>query len=555
MPLRTIQRGADLARWRGGNPGDTVLVKGGTYREMVVLRYGGWEPQSVWFKAAPGEEVCVKGSDVVTGWEHDSGHVWKKAGWPHPSRQVFCDDKVLRQVAYFSSLPDFGEVDPDPVKYGPSAGRKAFSNPHLLRPIDGGKDAMTAGSFFVDMDKDVLYVWLEDGSDPNDHFMEVSVRPHLFVAENLDVCGIVLDGFKMRHTSAARHSFRSGGVVMGPYRWIIQNCDIQWTCFTGLQAWGKYHLIRNNIINCNGCCGIDSGTPVPVDPRTGPFPLEETVLEGNVTNWNNYRAFSRWWHCGGIKLIPCVSRVRVTKHEAVGNHGPGIWFDTDCLDGEISLCRTTDNESHGIFYELNGRGLIWGNISLRNATGVANEGSETTRIYNNYCAGNDVGISVIRDTYPEKWTAKESVVRNNILVDNIRADIRVADSEHCFNNVVDHNIYYSSKGSPRFSMYLTYDTVLAPRANEEKLFTDLAAWQKATGWDEHSQVADPRCVDPANEDFHLSPDSPAIDAGFPLEEVYVDLDGNPRPSAKGLDVGPLEFSPVPDRRRTGAGGR
>ncbi len=545
LPLRTIQRGADLARWRGGNPGDTVLVKAGTYREMVTLRHGGWEPQVIMFRAAPGEEVWVKGSDVVTDWKHDSGHIWKVSGWPHPSRQVFCDDKILRQVAHFSTLPDFHELDPE--TRGPAGGRKTFSNPYLMRPIDGGKEAMTAGSFFVDMDKDVLYVWLEDDSDPNDHLMEVSVRPHIFAADNLDVCGIMLDGFKMRHTSSTRHSHRSAGVIMGPYRWIIQNCDVQWTCFTGLRAWGKYHLIRNNVFSCNGCVGIDSGSSLaPVDPRSGPVPLEETVMEGNVTNYNNYRAYSRWWHCGGVKLIPCASRVRTTRHEAVGNHGPGIWYDSECIDGEISLCRTTDNESHGIFYELNSRGLIWGNISLRNATGVANEGSDTTRIYNNLCAGNDVGISVIRDTYPEKNIARESIVRNNILMDNIRADIRIADSDRCFDNVVDHNIYYSSKGSPKFSVYLTYDTVLEPRPNEEEKFTDLASWQKSTGWDEHSQVVDPRFVDPAKEDFHLSPDSPAIDAAFPLEDVYVDLDANPRPAGQGLDIGPLEF--VQNRR-------
>ncbi len=72
---------------------------------------------------------------------------------------------------------------------------------------------------------------------------------------------------------------------------------------------------------------------------------------------------------------------------------------------------------------------------------------------------------------------------------------------------------------------------------------DLVCWQKSTGWDEHSRIADPRYVDPQAENFHLAPDSPAIDAAYPLEEVYIDLEGNARPAGDGLDIGPLEFVP------------
>src|SRR4051812_21730695 len=73
QPFRTIDRAAELAQ-----PGDTVVVHAGEYREWVRPRRGGLSDQRrITYQAADGEHVVIKGSEPVTGWEPAGGTVWK----------------------------------------------------------------------------------------------------------------------------------------------------------------------------------------------------------------------------------------------------------------------------------------------------------------------------------------------------------------------------------------------------------------------------------------------------------------------------------------------
>ena len=72
-PLRTIQRAAALAQ-----PGDVITVHGGVYRERINPPRGGTsERQRIVYRAAPGEQVEIRGSEVVKGWVKVQDHVWK----------------------------------------------------------------------------------------------------------------------------------------------------------------------------------------------------------------------------------------------------------------------------------------------------------------------------------------------------------------------------------------------------------------------------------------------------------------------------------------------
>lgn len=71
-PFLTIQRAADLAQ-----PGDVITVHDGVYRERVNPPRGGTsDTNRIVYQAAPGEEVIIKGAEVITRWEKLKSDVW-----------------------------------------------------------------------------------------------------------------------------------------------------------------------------------------------------------------------------------------------------------------------------------------------------------------------------------------------------------------------------------------------------------------------------------------------------------------------------------------------
>ncbi|MFO1491808.1 MAG: carbohydrate-binding protein [Kiritimatiellia bacterium] len=72
-PLRSISAAAAIAR-----PGDVITVHEGVYRERIDPPRGGTsDEQRITYRAAPGANVVIKGSEVVQGWERVTNDTWK----------------------------------------------------------------------------------------------------------------------------------------------------------------------------------------------------------------------------------------------------------------------------------------------------------------------------------------------------------------------------------------------------------------------------------------------------------------------------------------------
>src|SRR5450759_5613474 len=73
MPYKTITAAAHVAQ-----PGDVIIVHAGTYRERVTPPRGGEsDSKRIIYRAAEGEKVEIKGSEIVTSWVKVQYDVWE----------------------------------------------------------------------------------------------------------------------------------------------------------------------------------------------------------------------------------------------------------------------------------------------------------------------------------------------------------------------------------------------------------------------------------------------------------------------------------------------
>ena len=63
--FRHVQRAADKVQ-----PGDTITIHGGTYRESINLKTPGTKDKLITVQSAPGEIAVIKGSVLVRSWEN-----------------------------------------------------------------------------------------------------------------------------------------------------------------------------------------------------------------------------------------------------------------------------------------------------------------------------------------------------------------------------------------------------------------------------------------------------------------------------------------------------
>jgi hypothetical protein len=104
QPFRTIQHAANLAQ-----PGDTVLVRGGVYREQVRPARSGTASARITFAAYAGERVTVSGANVVSGWSKHAGSVYKaNQSWDlgFGNNQVFVDGRMMIEARWPNTTVD-----------------------------------------------------------------------------------------------------------------------------------------------------------------------------------------------------------------------------------------------------------------------------------------------------------------------------------------------------------------------------------------------------------------------------------------------------------------
>jgi parallel beta-helix repeat protein len=308
-PFHTIQQAANVAQ-----PGDTVLVRAGTYRETVTPARSGASGKAITYKPYPGERVTISGADRVSGWSVYAGSIYKaNQGWDRGDgrNQVFVDGRMMIEArwpnttldisrpkkATFDSvsasstnatIKDSALNQPDnfwngaTIHFEPGegwvgqtgrvtdsgVGQLSFSYDSMGRKSDpqGGDTYYLSGKFkaldsatewFRD-DDGTLYLWTPDGDNPEGHTVEAKRRDDAIVLDNRQYINIEgFDVFAAGITaSSASHLRLSNLTASYLSHWTEQDTGWSQPHDTGIYLDGSDNVITDSVVAYSAGHGI-----------------------------------------------------------------------------------------------------------------------------------------------------------------------------------------------------------------------------------------------------------------------------------------------------------
>ena len=259
------------------------------------------------------------------------------------------------------------------------------------------------------------------------------------------------------------------------------------------------------------------------------------------------------------KQQECISLSGIDRFEVRYNYvhhgsptqtkgGEGIDTKDGCSNGKVyGNCVYRTYNKLGIYVDAwdedSSNIEVFDNIVHDCQTGfaVASEAGgelENIKFYNNLAYNNDTwGIFV--NAWHDDSVLKHGKVINNTFYNN-GGGIYIGD-EIFGNLVVRNNI---SSQNERAQLINTSET--KHRNQQDEIYVDHNLIDGFRGWwceiyGSMPAVGDPCFVNPSLGDFHLKPNSPAIDKGLPIDAPSYDFEGDPRPAGSGYDIGIDEY--------------
>ncbi len=319
MQFRTISAAAAVAQ-----PGDTVLISNGVYRESVQIKNSGTADKPIRFEAATAANVMVTATDRLLEWTPETG--------PQGS--------AIHSTPWPYRFNLFSENGSHP---GEEPFRLIGRNEQVL--CDGypmfqvlSRDQLVRGSFFADTENKRLYVWTTKSVAPSKNVgegprIEASTRSVLW-----EVTGDYVHTRGIRFRYAANRAQEGAAQFKGRGD-VIEDCVFERTNGVGASFAAPNQIVRRCSFEENGQMGWTANG------------AHSLLFTGNLTRDNNTKNFPRGWEAGGDKIVLCRNII-IEKSRFIGNRGIGIWFDIGNENNIVRNCLIADNEDSGIFYEI-----------------------------------------------------------------------------------------------------------------------------------------------------------------------------------------------------------
>jgi len=227
-PFCTIQHAADLAQ-----PGDTITVHEGVYREHINPPRGGQSPDKrITYQAATGEKVEIKGSEVIKNWTKVQDDTWKVV-LPNTFFGSFNPYQDLIKGDWFN--PKGREHHTGAVYLNGDWLTEAANLDEVMKPI--GDTPL----WFGQVDKENTTIWAQFKGSPNEQQVEINARQAIFYPDKPGRDYITVRGFMMRHAATP---------------WAPPTAEQIGLIGT---HWSKGWIIENNVISHSVCTGITLG--------------------------------------------------------------------------------------------------------------------------------------------------------------------------------------------------------------------------------------------------------------------------------------------------------
>ena len=462
-PVRTIQRGVDLANRANLTGSDAVVAVGaGTYRESVTIN-GLNTTNTLTIEGTDTSTVLTGTDDWSTGWTlqldgsyvHDWPYRWgTKAippGWD--SYWNWDQNGFKRNVLRRSEMV---YVDGRPL-------RGVLSRDELAVP----------GTFYVDESGSRLHLRLPDDVRVWGALIEVGIRktPLRIVGRNNVV---------VRDLTIARNqgALQDAAVQLANLRNLtLDRVRVNWTAATGVgSASISGFLVFDSVFADNGIYGHS-------DYRSRDVLVEDTEVARN--NWRGWAAELK-----GFDTVYKWSETRdvtIRRARIVDNLGHGIWFDGDnqraTVEDSFVARNGRDRIGRGIFLEINGgpitirRNRICDNAEggvvdgrSNNVTVSANEISNNSS-YQIEFTGSDAPVQIVDwvtgqpyTVNTSYWTIVDNVVKGTALASGVTPAecfpgpcgwlVWAPDADHyrqiAATLTADRNVYFHALGTQSF---------------------------------------------------------------------------------------------------------